>query len=72
VGLLAPAGLTRPVVDRLSAEAIQAVKSPDNVAKLQALGQEMVPAGSAQYGELIRDELQRYARLVKISGAKLD
>jgi tripartite-type tricarboxylate transporter receptor subunit TctC len=72
VGLLAPAGLARAVVDRLSAEAIQAVKSPDNVAKLQALGQEMVPAGSAQYGELIRDELQRYARLVKISGAKLD
>ena len=72
VGVVAPAGTPRDMVMRLSNEITTAISAPEVTARLVSLGQEVTPRGADQYAELIRDELQRYARSVKISGAKLD
>ncbi|MFM9982358.1 MAG: Bug family tripartite tricarboxylate transporter substrate binding protein [Burkholderiales bacterium] len=72
VGLLLPAGAARDLVQKLANEIMAAINSPDATARMVALGQEVVPRGPDQYAELMRNELQNYARTVKISGAKLD
>ncbi len=72
IGLLAPAGTPRGVIQRLSEEALLVINGPDAKEKLHSLGQDVTPAGPAEYGALIQQELAKYSRLVKISGAVVD
>ncbi|MCX7151153.1 MAG: tripartite tricarboxylate transporter substrate-binding protein, partial [Proteobacteria bacterium] len=72
IGLLAPAGTPRPVIAKLAAEVAKAVKHPDTVQRLTTLG--AVPVGNTPeaYGEMMKRNLERYAKAVKDSGAKVD
>lgn len=64
-GLAAPANTSPAVVARLSAAANEALKSPDLLAKARSLS--LIPAGStpAQLGQVMRDDMALYARIVK-------
>ena len=72
IGLLAPAGTPRPIIARLAAEVAKAVRHPDTVQRLTALG--AVPVGNTPeaYAENLKRNLERYAKAVKDSGAKVD
>lgn len=66
----APKGTPRPVVQRLSDEIAKALKQPDVQAKLHGqLGMEIVGGGPEQLAALMRNEIPRWAALVKKSGA---
>jgi|CXWL01.1.fsa_nt_gi tripartite-type tricarboxylate transporter receptor subunit TctC len=70
--LFAPAGVPRPIVDRLYAETVKALKSPDVVKRLQDLG---LDAGGMTPEELtakIRDDIPKLGKIVRDSGAKVD
>ena len=71
-GVLMPAGVPREVVRRMSGEITAAVRSPEVSARLTGPGQEIVARDPDQYAELIRDELKRYAVIVKASGARAE
>jgi tripartite-type tricarboxylate transporter receptor subunit TctC len=68
--MLAPAGTPAAVVRKLNSDVNAAVHSPDVRARIQADGVE--PAGSTpeQAAQLMKEELARWAPLVKESGAK--
>jgi tripartite-type tricarboxylate transporter receptor subunit TctC len=71
-GLLAPAGTPKDVVARLNAEFNKALQQP---ALRKKLGDEGAhPAGGTpeQFASLIGDEIQRWGKVVKESGAKVD
>lgn len=71
-GLLAPAGTPRDVVARLNAEFNKAL-SQDEVRK--SLGDQGAdPAGGTpeQFAALIRDDIPRWGKVVKESGARID
>ncbi len=72
IGLVAPAGTPAAVINKLAAEVARAVKHPDVVQRLTALG--AVPVGNTPeaYGEMMRRNLTRYAKAVRDSGAKVD
>jgi tripartite-type tricarboxylate transporter receptor subunit TctC len=72
IGLVAPAGTPQPVIAKLAAEVAKAVKHPDVVQRLTALG--AVPVGNSPeaYGEMMKRNLARYAKAVKDSGARAD
>jgi len=66
----APKGTPKAVVQRLSDEIAKALKQPDVQAKLQGqLGMELVGGGPDQLAALMRNEIPRWAALVKKSGA---
>jgi tripartite-type tricarboxylate transporter receptor subunit TctC len=66
----APKGTPKAVVQRLSDEIGKALKQPDVQAKLQGqLGMEIVGGGPDQLAALMRNEIPRWAALVKKSGA---
>jgi tripartite-type tricarboxylate transporter receptor subunit TctC len=72
IGVLAPAGTPKPIVDKLSAEIAKAAKHPDTVQRYTALGIEPVGNTPEAYAEIIRASIPKYAHAVKISGAKID
>ena len=72
IGMLAPAGTPAPIVARLSTEIARAIRHPDNQARLAALGADAVGSTPEAYAEAIRRNLPRYAKAVKVSGAKAD
>jgi tripartite-type tricarboxylate transporter receptor subunit TctC len=72
IGLLAPAGTSATVVARLAAEVARAVRHPDTAQRYNALGIDAVGGTPEEYAATIRASIDKYARAVKLSGAKLD
>ncbi len=71
-GVVVPAATPKDVVQRLG-DAIQlAMKAPDAVQRIQGLGQAIAPAGAEEFGRLIAAEHERWGRVVKASGAKVE
>jgi len=72
LGGLVPAGTPREVVARLNAGIIAAVASPEINARIAGFGVGIGTSTPEQFDALMRAEYDKYAKLVKLSGAKLD
>jgi tripartite-type tricarboxylate transporter receptor subunit TctC len=72
VGLVAAGGTPRELVQRISSDVARAVKSSDLTERMTQLGVEPVGSSPEQFEALIRAEIEKWARVVKISGAKAD
>ncbi|MGJ7579550.1 tripartite tricarboxylate transporter substrate binding protein [Variovorax sp. RHLX14] len=71
-GLLAPAGTPPEVVSRLSAELKKVLASPDVKDKFEAQGFAASWNTPADFGRFLTAEVEKWGRVVKISGAKVD
>lgn len=71
-GLFAPAGTQRAIVSRLSGEVSRLVRLPDVAERFMAQGAEPVGSTPEQLAGFVNSELDRWSRVVKASGAKLD
>jgi tripartite-type tricarboxylate transporter receptor subunit TctC len=70
--LLAPAGTPRPIVDRLNAESVKVMATPETRASLGAMGGE--PAGSTpeQTAEFLRAEYARWGKVIRAANIKAE
>jgi len=68
----APAGMPQELVNRINSEITRALASPEVAERLAQLGLEWKPNTSAEFGAFLRDEVQKWAKAVKDSGAKAD
>ena len=71
-GLLAPAKTPKPIIDKLAAEVGRILRTPDMREKLLAQGQVPWSSTPEQFGALIRSEIERFAKVVKKAGIKLE
>lgn len=71
-GVLAPAGTPRDIVNTLAGAIGKAARSPDVRQRLIDQGAEPVGNTPEQFAKLMREELTRWAEVVKVSGAKAD
>jgi tripartite-type tricarboxylate transporter receptor subunit TctC len=71
-GLNAPAGTPAPVIERLNAEARRAFGLAEVKAQLAAQGIDAVPGSPEAFAAFIRQETDKWARVVRESGAKAD
>ena len=71
-GLLAPAGTPKEVVVRLNAEMAKILKLPDVRQRLDALGFEALLSTPEEYGAFTKNEIEKWAKVVKASGARAD
>ena len=69
-GVLAPAGTSRAIVERLNAELRKAVQAPEVRARLTADGAEPVSSSPEAFAAYIKAELAKWGKVVKASGAK--
>jgi tripartite-type tricarboxylate transporter receptor subunit TctC len=72
VGVSATGGTPQVIVKRLHDEFVRALKAPDLTERLAALGAEPVGSTPEQFAALIREDIARWARVVKASGVRLD
>jgi tripartite-type tricarboxylate transporter receptor subunit TctC len=72
-GLLAPAGTPRAVVAKLNAEVSRGLKLPDLTQRLSGAFYDTAAANTPeQFATYIRQEISKWAKLVKETGAKVD
>lgn len=71
-GLVARAGTPRPTVEKLSAAMAKALSQPDVLATGQRVGYEVLPKNTAEFADLIREDLQKYVSLAKARGIKVE
>jgi tripartite-type tricarboxylate transporter receptor subunit TctC len=72
IALYAPAGTPREVVAKLAAQASRAVKSADVTARFKQLGIDPVGSTPESLAQMNKVNYEKYARVVKASGAKID
>ena len=71
-GLLAPAGTPAAVIGRLNSEVTKVLQSADVRERLQAQGAEPMPGSAETFARFMRDEMAKWAPVVKQAGVKLD
>ena len=71
-GLFAPAGTPQPIVDKLAADAVDAVRQPDVRQKLEPLGLDVTGLGSTDMAKILRDDYDRWGPVIRASGFKAD
>jgi len=72
IGVLAPAGTSAEIIGLLSREISKAVKQPDLVQRFAQLGIDPVGSTPEEYAAINRADYEKFARVVKISGVKID
>ena len=68
MGMFAPAGTPRAVVDKLSSELVRIVRVPEVSAGLQASGAEPSPLGADEFAVFVRSEVEKWAKVVAATG----
>src|SRR2546427_11753842 len=72
VGIVAPAAAPRDLVHRISTDIARAVKASDLTDRMKQQGMEPIGSTPEQFDTLIRSEIEKWAEVVKLSGAKVD
>ncbi|MFZ0423703.1 MAG: tripartite tricarboxylate transporter substrate binding protein [Xanthobacteraceae bacterium] len=70
LGLAAPAGTPRPIIEKLADAARQAMHSPDALEILRKQGYEANDADPDKYGAFIHSELERWSGVIRAAGLK--
>jgi tripartite-type tricarboxylate transporter receptor subunit TctC len=70
--LLGPRGLPQPVVARLNAAMAEALRDPEIAASLGRHGLEVMPSTPAELARHIREQTEKWAPVVRASGATRD
>jgi tripartite-type tricarboxylate transporter receptor subunit TctC len=71
-GLAAPKNTPIEFIDKLNKETNAALADPGMKSRLADLGCTVLPGSPADFGRLIADETERWAKVVKFAGAKPD
>jgi len=70
VGLMGPAGLPAPIVQRINAEVQKVLKTPEVRAQLQQAGYDAVESTPEEFSKLLADSTQVYKAIVQKAGIK--
>src|SRR5262245_21124674 len=71
-GVLAPAGTPGEIVARLNAELSRLMQSKEMRDRLATMGIEPMTSTPAEFGEFLKSEIAKWAKVVKESGAKVE
>jgi len=68
----APAGTPADIVRRLNRELVAILKDPEILARFKQLSTDPVGNSPEEFGAFVKVELDKYARIIKAAGIKLD
>jgi tripartite-type tricarboxylate transporter receptor subunit TctC len=67
-GILAPARTPRPIIERLHAEIVKVLRSPDVVEQLTTQGVDPIGNTPEEFAAIIRTDVEKWARVLKSAG----
>ncbi len=70
LGLLAPAGTPTAVVNRINAEVVKILNSPEGARKIQTIGYEPWASSPGEFGDLLAKDVARYRGVIRSIGLK--
>ena len=68
IGLMAPAGTSPAIIDKIHKDAVKALAMPDARARLKDVGMEVVGNSPAEFAADIRAEIPQWAKVIKDAG----
>ena len=71
-GVVAPAATPVAVVDRLNRELQSALNDPEIRRRIIASGAEPMPGTPAEFRSMIESEILKWAKVIKLSGARIE
>ena len=71
-GIMTPTGTPEAIVTRLNGELVKIVKSPDMQARLAAEATIPIASTPQEFSAYLKDEIAKWARAVKLSGARVE
>jgi tripartite-type tricarboxylate transporter receptor subunit TctC len=71
-GIFVRAGTPAAIVERLHAEIVKALQSDKVKARYRELGAEAPPMAQAAFAEFVQKEYDKWAEIVKVSGARIE
>ena len=71
-GLMVPAATPKDIIAKLNSAAVEGAKSPEFVKRMTDLGYNIIPGSPDDMARMLKEELARWAPIVKASGAKVD
>jgi tripartite-type tricarboxylate transporter receptor subunit TctC len=72
VGLFAPAGVNPEIAKTIQAAMTKVMARPDVRERLTLQGLDLTPVNTNKLAGFLKDEIAKWARIVKTSGAQLD
>ena len=69
-GVVAPAGTPRDIVTKLNEAVVGALKDPGVAERMRAVGAEPYPTSPEEFGQFIRTEIAKWAKVVAQAGLK--
>ena len=70
VGILAPAGTPRPIIERIHGVLARTLNNPETRKQLEAVGNEVANEGPDQYAAFIKSETEKWGKVAKAAGIK--
>ena len=70
LGIMAPAGTPKPIVDRLNAEINKVIKRPDVIAAWEQQGAVPLVMTPAEFDKYLRADIEKWAHVVKVAHLK--
>ncbi|HLA01927.1 MAG TPA: tripartite tricarboxylate transporter substrate binding protein [Aestuariivirga sp.] len=71
-GMFAPAGLPTDILKKLNQDIAAVLAAPDLVKRLASLGADPAPLSPEDFRTFVHDEIAKWAKVVKESGARVD
>jgi len=71
-GLAAPKNTPPEIVDRLNKAVNEILADPKAKARFTEIGAILLPGSAADFGKLVADETEKWGKVVKFAGAKVD
>ena len=71
-GIVAPAAVSRDIVNKLNAEMVKSIRQPDAKEKISGVGADTVGNTPDEFAAFIRAETEKYSRIVKAASIRLD
>jgi tripartite-type tricarboxylate transporter receptor subunit TctC len=72
IGVFAPAGTPKAIIDRLNVEINKALALPDVVQKLENQALDPAPSTVDQFNAILKTDYDKYGKLIKLTGAKIE
>ncbi|MBO9353095.1 tripartite tricarboxylate transporter substrate binding protein [Bordetella petrii] len=72
IGFLAPAGLPKPVMDRLSTELVRILKLPKIRGQLEDMEFEVIASSPQEFSAWIEEDTERWAKVIKAANIKVN